>query len=73
MWELRNIVEHDLEGDPVLARKRKLAGKIFWMISQIDPILIPEYDDLIFDDLVALPIHNLLLLEIQMNPRFWGH
>jgi hypothetical protein len=41
--------------------------------SQIDPILIPEYDDLIFNDLVSLPIHNLLLLETQMHPRFWGH
>jgi hypothetical protein len=73
MWELRNAAEHDVDGDPVLARKRKLAGKIFWMITQIDPILIPEYDDLVFDDLVSLPIHNLLMLEIQMHPRNWPH
>jgi hypothetical protein len=34
MWELHNAAEHDVEGDPVLARKRKLAGKFFWMITQ---------------------------------------
>jgi hypothetical protein len=50
-WEIRNDLEHDFDG-AVFAKKQKLVAKILWFISQIPPLMIPEYSDLILEDLI---------------------
>jgi hypothetical protein len=37
----------------------------------MDPQLIPEYADLFYEDLIYLPMPNLLHLEVVLNPRLW--
>jgi ribonuclease HI len=70
-WEIRNDIEHDVDGDPLMAQKKKLVQKILWFISQIPSHIIPEYEDLYFEDLIYLPLPNLLHLEAILHPRLW--
>jgi hypothetical protein len=72
-WEIGNDLEHDVDVNPVLAKKQKLVAKILWFISQIPPIMIPEYSDLFFEDLIHLPLPNLLHLEVILHPRLWRY
>jgi hypothetical protein len=55
----------------ILAKKQKLVAKILWFITQIPPNMIPEYSDLFFEDLIHLPLPNLLHLEAILHPRLW--
>jgi hypothetical protein len=70
-WEICNDIEHNLAGDPLMAQKKKLVQKILWFMSQIPSHGIPEYEDLCFEDLIYLPLPNLLHLEAILHPWLW--
>jgi hypothetical protein len=44
---------------------------MLWCITQIDANLIPEYANLFHEDLIYLPMPNLLHLEVVLNPWLW--
>jgi hypothetical protein len=71
MWEMRNDVEHDTEGEPIKEKKRKIIDKILWGIDQIGEAIQHPYEDSTYEELIELPLQNLQIIDAYVNPKKW--
>jgi hypothetical protein len=70
-WQIRNDIEHDLDGDPTTTKKKKIIEKIVWSIDQIGDAVKLPYAEMEYAELIALPAQNLQMMAEYLNVKKW--
>jgi hypothetical protein len=72
MWETRNDIEHNSNGDPSKEIKRKLILKIMWNIKNFSQESAHPYKSFEDTELMELPLANLQMIDVQAEQfRLW--
>jgi hypothetical protein len=66
-WTIRNDIEHGSNDDPMATKKSKIVAKILWQKERIDYFPNRYLENLSEDDLLKLPMDNLVMTERQIE------
>jgi hypothetical protein len=66
-WYARNKNEHDSLENPIGRAKEKIVDEILWITEMIKGDVLSQFNDLVGDELIALPKDNLNMMLEQLK------